>query len=122
MTVLKDVKRTSPSGKILLQVQCPLDIETLEIAAALPIATSTPVTNLHQYINSDLGYNDLKIQPLCSKIAPVNPFEVAIFNGLCLSTLLTEVSRYSLHPMGTIFYTDVIYVTCALVYFVYIIP
>ena len=75
------------------------------------------MTNLRQYINSDLGYNDLKIQPLCSKIATVNPFEVAIFNGLCLfvlnllflskfslkiatalpiatSTLLTEASRY----------------------------
>ena len=98
-------------------IQCPLYIATLDIAAALPIATSTPVTNLRQYINSDLGYNDLKIQPLCSKIATVNPFEVAIFNGLCLFvlnllfsskfplkiatalpiatlTLLTEVSRY----------------------------
>ena len=42
------------------RVQCPLDIATLDIAAALPIATSTPVTNLRQYINSDLGYNDLK--------------------------------------------------------------
>ena len=68
-------------------IQCPLDIATLDIAAALPIATSTPVTNLRQYINSDLGYNDLKIQPLCSKIATVNPFEVAIFNGLCLIVL-----------------------------------
>ena len=55
-------------------IQCPLDIATLDIVAALPIATSTPVTNLRQYINSDLGYNDLKIQPLCSKIATVNPF------------------------------------------------
>ena len=59
----------------------------MDIAAALPIATSTPVTNLRQYINSDLGYNDLKIQPLCSEIATVNPFEVAIFNGLCLIVL-----------------------------------
>ena len=41
-------------------VQCPLDKATLDIAAALAIATSTPVTNLRQYINSDLGYNDLK--------------------------------------------------------------
>ena len=64
-----------------------LDIATLDIAAALPIATSTSVTNLRQYINSDLGYNDLKIQPLCSKIATVNPFEVAIFNGLCIFVL-----------------------------------
>ena len=36
-------------------IQCPLDIATLDIAAALPIATSTPVTKLRQYINSDLG-------------------------------------------------------------------
>ena len=45
--------------KVVLKVQCPLDIATLDIAAALAIATSTPVTNLRQYINSDLGYNDL---------------------------------------------------------------
>ena len=48
-------------------VQCPLDIATLDLAAALPIATSTPVTNLCHYINSNLVYNDLRIQPLCSK-------------------------------------------------------
>ena len=41
-------------------------IATLDIAAALPIATSTPVTNLRQYTNSDLGYNDLIFQLLCS--------------------------------------------------------
>ena len=57
------------------------------IAAALLIATSIPVTNLRQYINSDLDYNGLKFQLLCSKIATVNSFEVAISNGLCfLST------------------------------------
>ena len=48
-------------------VQCPLDIATLDLAAALSIATSTPVTNLCHYINSNLVYNDLRIQPLCSK-------------------------------------------------------
>ena len=42
-------------------IQCPLYIATLDIAAALPIATSTPVTDLCQCINSDLGYNDLEI-------------------------------------------------------------
>ena len=42
-------------------IQCPSDIATLDIAAVLPIATSTPVTNLRQYINNSLGYNDLKI-------------------------------------------------------------
>ena len=45
-----------------LKVQCPLYIATWDIAAALPIATSTPVTNLRQYINSDLGYTNLKFQ------------------------------------------------------------
>ena len=44
-----------------VKVQCPLDIATLDIAAALPIATSTALTNLRQQINSDLAYNDLKI-------------------------------------------------------------
>ena len=63
-------------------LQCPLDITTLDKAAALPIATSNPATNLRQYINSDLGYNDLKFQLLCSKIATVNSFEVVISNGL----------------------------------------
>ena len=42
-------------------IQCPLDIATLDKAAALPIATSTPVTDLRHYINSNLVYNDLKI-------------------------------------------------------------
>ena len=41
-------------------IQCPLDIATLDLAVALPIAISIPATNLRQYINSDLGYNDLK--------------------------------------------------------------
>ena len=95
----------------------------MDIAAALPIATSTPVTKLRQYINSDLGYNDLKIKPLRSKIATVNPFEVAIFNGLCLLVLIFSIFKQvffensdraaysdlspvdggqSLYPMGTV--------------------
>ena len=82
-----------PYTKHSKYIQCPLDIATLDIAAALPIATSTPVTNLRQYINSDLGYNDLKIQPLCSKIATVNPFEVAVFNGLCLFVLYFTIFK-----------------------------
>ena len=72
---------------------------------------------------SDLGYNDLKIQPLCSKIASVNPFEVAVFNALCLFvvniTIFKQIvfencdhatysdlnpvdGRQSLYPMGTV--------------------
>ena len=48
-------------------LQCPLDIATLDIAAALLIATSTPVTDLRHYINSNLVYNDLRFRPLFSK-------------------------------------------------------
>ena len=64
------------------KVQSPLSIATLDIAAALPIATSSPVTNLRQYINSDLGYNNLNFSLSCSKIATVISFEVAISNAL----------------------------------------
>ena len=42
-------------------IQCPLDIATLDKASALPIATSTLVTDLRHYINTNLVYNDLKI-------------------------------------------------------------
>ena len=42
-------------------VQCPLDIETLDKAAALDLATATPLTDLRQYINSNLGFRDLEI-------------------------------------------------------------
>ena len=42
-------------------IQCPLDIETLDKAAALDLATSKAVTDLRQYINSNLGYSDLEI-------------------------------------------------------------
>ena len=48
-------------------IQCQSYIATLDKAAALTIVTSTPVTDLHQYINSNLVYNDLKIRTLCSK-------------------------------------------------------
>ena len=96
----------------------------MDIAAALAIATSTAVTNLRQYINSDLGYNDFKFQLLCSKIATVNCFEVAISNGLCFnvlgSTFSTKISfgnsdraaysdlnpddgGQSLYPMSTVY-------------------
>ena len=48
-------------GQIMYVVQCSLDTATLDIAAALPIATSNPVTDLRHYINSNFVYNDLKI-------------------------------------------------------------
>ena len=48
-------------------IQCPLGFATLDKAAALALATSRAVTDLRQYINSDLGYSDLKICFFCSK-------------------------------------------------------
>ena len=50
----------------LLIVQCPLDIQTLDKAAALPIAAATRVTDLRQYINSNLAYSNLKFLVLCT--------------------------------------------------------
>ena len=88
-------------------IQCPLDITTLDKAAALPIATSTPATNLRQYINSDLGYNDLKFQLLCSKIATVNSFEVVISNGLSFYRLhITFLNQMSFGNSDRAVYSD----------------
>ena len=42
-------------------LQCPLDFATLDKAAALGLATSRALTDLRQYINSDLGFSDLKM-------------------------------------------------------------
>ena len=49
-----------------VQLQCPLDIQTLDKAAALPIAAATRVTDLRQYINSNLAYSNLKFLVLCT--------------------------------------------------------
>ena len=44
-----------------IAIQCPLGFATLGKAAALGLATSRAVTDLRQYINSDLGFSDLEI-------------------------------------------------------------
>ena len=54
-----------------LPIQCPLGFATLDKAAALDLATATPLMDLCQYINSNLGYSDLEICLLYSKIATV---------------------------------------------------
>ena len=59
------LERNMTAGKIA--IQCPLDIETLDKAAALDLATATPLTDLRQYINSNLGFRDLEIWLLYSK-------------------------------------------------------
>ena len=44
-------------GNVLMELQCPLGFKTLDIAAALDLAAATPLTDLRQYINSDLGFS-----------------------------------------------------------------
>ena len=52
--------------RFTMEIQCPLDIPTLDKAAALPIAAATRVTDLRQYINSNLAYSGLKFFVLCT--------------------------------------------------------
>ena len=42
-------------------IQSTLGFETLDKAAALGLATATPLTDPRQYINSNLGFSNLKI-------------------------------------------------------------
>ena len=51
----------------------------MDKAANLDLATARALTDLRQYINSDLVFSDLKFWPLFSEIATV---EVVIPNGL----------------------------------------
>ena len=46
---------------ILNSIQSTLGFETLDKAAALGLATATPLTDPRQYINSNLGFSNLKI-------------------------------------------------------------
>ena len=57
----------SISASPLIEVQSPLGFATRGLAANLGLATSTAVTDLRQYINSNLGYSDLEISLLYSK-------------------------------------------------------
>ena len=58
---------------------------TMDIAVNLDLATARALTDLCQYINSDLGFSDLKFRPLYSEIATV---EVVIPSGLEQKLLL----------------------------------
>ena len=44
-----------------LLVQSTLGFETLDKAAALGLETATPLTDPRKYINSNLGFSNLKI-------------------------------------------------------------
>ena len=70
---IKSIKPVSETGVISVtlhfvrgHIQCLLDIQTLDKAAALPIAAATRVTDLCQYINSNLAYSNLKFLVLCT--------------------------------------------------------
>ena len=47
--------------RIINKLQSTLGFETLDKAAALGLATATPLTDPRQYINSNLGFSNLKI-------------------------------------------------------------
>ena len=57
----------------------------MDKAANLDLATARALTDLRQYINSDLVFSDLKFRPLYSEIATV---EVVIPSGLEQKLLL----------------------------------
>jgi len=44
-----------------ISIQSTLGFETLDKAAALGLETATPLTDPRQYINSNLGFRNLKI-------------------------------------------------------------
>ena len=79
--------RTQVRISLNFTIQCPLGFGTLDKAAALGLATATPSMDLRQYINSDLGYNDLQFRAFFTKIATVSSFEVAISNAWCFDML-----------------------------------
>ena len=54
---------------------------TMDVTADMDLATARALTDLHQYINSDLVFSDLKFRVLYSEIATV---EVVIPSGLSL--------------------------------------
>ena len=81
-----------PLNSLSRDVQCPLDIQTLDKAAALPIAAATGVTDLRQYINSNLVFRDLNYGLICSEIATV---KVVIPNGL--KPILLLATTWSLY-------------------------
>ena len=53
--------------QVICIIQSTLGFATMGLAANLALATSIPMTDLRQYINSDLVFSDLKLQLLYSK-------------------------------------------------------
>ena len=79
-------------GNSIFQFQSTLGFTTRGSAVDLALATGRAVTDLRQYINSDLVFSDLKFGPLCSEIATV---KVVIPNGL--KPILLLATTWSLY-------------------------
>ena len=62
-------------------VQSTLGFATMDIAANLDLATAKSLTDLCQYINSDLVFSDLKFRTVFTEIVTV---EVVIPSGMSL--------------------------------------
>ena len=60
-----------PPTRAFTEVQSTLGFTTRGLAVDLALATGRAVTDLRQYINSDLIFSDLKFLHLCSEIATV---------------------------------------------------
>ena len=71
-------------------VQSTLGFETLDKAAALGLETATPLTDPRQYINSNLGFRNLKIWLLYSKIAAVVVSKPSGNKNKCTERPLTD--------------------------------
>ena len=58
-----EVVKTAPTVQFnpFKIIQSTLGFETLDKAAALGLETATPLTDPRQYINSNLGFRNLKI-------------------------------------------------------------
>ena len=70
---------------------------TRGLAANLDLATGRAVTELCQYLNSDLVFSDLKFLLLCSEIATI---KVVIPNEL--NPILLLATTWSLYLMAAI--------------------
>ena len=55
------LKIETPKILVSPTIQSTLGFETLDKAAALGLETATPLTDPRQYINSNLGFRNLKI-------------------------------------------------------------
>ena len=61
ITVLEHKGAAAKTGvTTTFSIQSTFGFETLDKAAALGLATATPLTDLRQYINSNLGFSNLK--------------------------------------------------------------